>query len=514
MLGLLTKRHERLSSALPVVFGLNLLNFILALLISSGLAAVLGASSAKDMFDAVLSIPRQLVVSLGLSTLGGSTLYVLSRQPDKTLAERTGLLGTVATIQFAGGLTAWLGLFLFSKHLVSFTLGRRDDLDYSEMQTGLMMSGAILVIQPLTELFGYANSANGRFGHSQIGAIVSKVAVLVSIPLVNLVGMRILIIATVLGAVVGLLFSLRQLQRDDIHPRPTLKLRTRSFRDVLRLSVPWIVAAPLINLAGISMLPILVRSGPGIMSAYGYMNAIYSMALAVLITPILDVITPRLARSASALDHTGAASNTQRLGFMMALAAGTGTGMLLSAGSPYIVSLFLGYGNMKRDSLANVGLLLTLAGVAIVGNILSSYLARLFQARLNAGGLIGSQMAGPAMSLLYLLTRGGTLTIAEVGISLIINATASAMAGVIIARLTRVQQVQLLKLGEFCLAIIGIGSAACYGAVTEPVLGKPEAALGLLVIAVLASSWTLLILCTDIAGRTLITRALQLNERH
>lgn len=412
------EKKTRISSIFSLLFVLNLLNLALGLISNTALAARFGAGTLKDGIELALSTSRNMVTTFGIGSLGGSALYVVARLSAKGRGEIDSYVSSVFVLQLAYSLVFFLALRFFAVPIVA-AMSPGMSPAIQQLAVGSVSWAAwVILLQPVADLLGAANTGLQIYGTIQIGTLIQKLCLVGGILATGLWGP----VAYPAGNTIGLLLSIvllaAVLMRTGFRFTSRISLRSTEIRESLKLSVPWVLASPLLNVANWIIVPVMIGLGPGNYSSFLYANVLYTMVIAVVITPFSDGLSPQLAR------HAGVHSDGKdegraliSLGYRVSIMLGILVAALSVGGSKPLVGLILYRGAMDAHSAQQISQLFAVSGGGLAAQAVTIFLSRLFQARISMTGYIVSQLVGPLIMLPLVFLLVGRIGIHAVAVA-------------------------------------------------------------------------------------------------
>jgi peptidoglycan biosynthesis protein MviN/MurJ (putative lipid II flippase) len=419
-----------------MLMALNGFAVLLGLAVNAISAAAFGISNSKDALEAALSIPRQLLSSLGVGSLGGSSLYVLAREEEESHEERKSLLMTVFWVQTLYSAVLVAGVLFLKVWFAERAATGYADAERRLLVRALTVTSVLLLLQPAQDLFSTGLLAVRRFGFSQLAIILQRFVTVLALLLVPQFGAIAYPAGIVAGTCCGVMVAWYGARHEGLVAWSMPRLRSPRFRQVVRLSVPWMLAAPVLNAAGLVLIPMLLHMGSGAMATYAYANGLYAILIAVVFTPVMDVLAPSLARDAGIHSREGTAlSEAVQLasltkGLRVAIVVGGGATIFAVCGSGALTRLLLARGALRPADAIHIADLFALSALGYVGHSLTVFLGRYFQAQLRIWPHIAAQAASPAVVLVVVYLLGDTFGVDAVGVGLALSAFASALIAI------------------------------------------------------------------------------------
>jgi putative peptidoglycan lipid II flippase len=433
------EKKTSIATIFPLLILLNIINLILGLVSNTVLAAKFGAGTLKDGIELSLSTSRNMVTSFGIGSLGGSALYVVARLSSKKPDQINGYISSVFLLQFMYSLLFFGALRVFAEPIVNL-MSPGMPADIRGVAIGSITWAAwIILLQPVADLLGAANTGLQIYGTIQIGTILQKICLLVGILCTDLFGPIAYPAGNTIGLVLCIVLLAKVLASSGFKFSTRVSFKSTEIRQSLKLSVPWVMAAPLLNIASWVIIPIMIGLGPGQYSSYLYSNVLYTMVIAVVITPFSDGLSPMLARCA-ALTHEGAAGGLAEegslisLGFRVSFMLGVLVAALAVVASRPLVGLILFKGAMDLNSASQISKLFCISSIGLASQSVTIFLCRLFQAKISMTSYILSQLVSPLVMLPLVFLLVGRMGIYAIATGMTLSSMAGGWLSLVLAR--------------------------------------------------------------------------------
>ncbi len=432
--------RKRLSNVIGLLMFLGLANAALGLLNNIALASIFGASAQKDALEAALAIPRQIVMTFGLASFGGASLYVIGRLSAANPGRMRQFLSTIFLIQLVCSLFFALALWLFSEPIVRLMSPGMQPQARRIAINALSWTAWIVVLQPIVILLGASATGLEKYWTIPTGNMLARLGILGGALCVPVLGA----IAYPMGAVIGLAIAVvllgLALMRQGLRPTFHLAFRAVEIWEAFKQSMPWIVSAPVLNLATWILIPLMIAQGPGAYSSYMYAYALMTMVNMILVTPISNAFAPRLAQCAGRVRSSGSSGDIREeqllvnRGFRISLIVGTGLGIFLTVGARPIVCMILRHGAMGDFAARRAAILLSIMGCSLLGQSVNTFGSRFFQARIAVWNLVLVNLASPLVVLGVALFLIKAMGINAVAVARLVSSLSSGLVTYFLSR--------------------------------------------------------------------------------
>lgn len=410
-LGLFEKK-TRISSIFILLMILNIINLLLGLATNTILAAKFGAGALKDGLELSFSTSRNVLSTFGLGSLGGSALYVIARMSSIKRNRMESYISSVFLIQFMYSIIFFMVLIIYAESIIDLlSPGMPDDIRHIAI-TCITWTAWIVLLQPIIDLLGSVNTGLQIYGTLQTGMVLQKLCLIVGIMSIDLFGPIAYPAGNIAGLVACIILLLAVLYRSGMRLSTQISFRSKAIKESFKLSLPWLVSSPVLNFASWVIIPIMIGLGPGFYSSYLYAMALYTMMIAVIVTPFSDGFSPMMAKYAGLPQEQREGKNQEEqilisLGFRTSFMIGVLIASVAVVSSKPLVSLIFFHGAMTLESASQISRLLNIIGIGLIGQSVTIFLCRFFQARISMTSYILSQIVSPIIMILiiYLLIK-------------------------------------------------------------------------------------------------------------
>ena len=313
------------------------------------LAHFFGLSPMADIFIVALSIPM-LLTNLLTGALGTGFIPVYNELEEKKGHARADL--------FTANTTNVLGLFFFLLSLVAIIFARpllkalSPGFTPSQMETAILMTRIFLLSMGVTAVGAIYRAylqIRGRFVISVLHPIIMNIFIILSVGVLSKKGIVPMSIGVLLAFVLQYLIFLPYLDKDIF--RFVLSFKDTYLKKMLVSILPILISTSVIELNFVINKAVASMVTSGGISALNYASRLQGFATGIVISSIVTVAYPQMARAIAANDQEGLNhSFYEGLSLMSVLVIPATVGMMAFS-SEIVFLLFQGGAFTEKDAL-------------------------------------------------------------------------------------------------------------------------------------------------------------------
>lgn len=413
-------KNTNLKNVYPLLIGFNIAILLISLFSNSILASKFGTNAIKDNLELSLSISRNIVTSLGIGSLGGSTLYIISRSHSSTFNELSGYLTSIFLIQFLYSLIAFVFFLIFQNEIISLLAPNISQQDFLFIKYFLSCTSLIIILQPIIDIISASTTGFQIYGINIIGTAIQKISILIGVIFVSSSMPIVYPFSVVSGMLLAIIVLGYILYKKGFTIRLWSSLNYKDIKDTFRISLPWIFTSPFVNMINWMIAPMLINLGPGNYSVYLYAYLVYTLCISVIITPFSDAIGPALSKQSLNDDNTmrnDFLGKSFRLSFFIGVFFSS---LLIGISKPVIGFLFL-RGNLSLSSANSIAVVLIILCLSLGFQSTIIFLSRFFQSRISMINYVLTQLVAPILMLLFAYLFKKSITLNNVAIVISIS---------------------------------------------------------------------------------------------
>lgn len=406
--------NKNIKNIYPLLIFFNLSVLLFSLFSNAILASKFGTTILKDNLELSISISRNIVTSLGIGSLGGSVLYIVARKQNKNNKDISQYLTSIFVIQFLYSILIYSLFLSFQDQIFKYLL---PNLAYGNIQiikNFIVWTALLIILQPIFDLIASATTGLQIYGLNLIGIGIQKFSILVGVILVNTSNPQLYPISVVFGLFLSIFALSYIVYQKGISFQKWTKLNLKDIKDTFKISLPWIITSPFVNLINWMLAPLLINLGPGNYSVYLYAYLLYSLCVSVVLTPFSDAIGPALAKhkEQSELEvENKFLSRSFRLSFFI----GVFVSAIIIVSNKLIISFLFFRGNLNFDSANLISKILVILSLSLCFQSTTIFLSRFFQSRISMFNYILTQLIAPLLMLAIIYAYHKNLTITHIG---------------------------------------------------------------------------------------------------
>ncbi len=376
-------RHLLKSSVIVIfLFALGKLTGLIRIRLVS---TTFGTSAQFDAFTAANQLPEVFFTVIAGGSLAAAFIPVYSEYlTSRTAKDSARLANTILTlVMLLLGTISLLGA-IFAPWLTRVIL-----VPDFPPQTQALTAEIMRIILIQTTLFGISGVLSSVLNAHQHFALPALAPVALDIGyifgllfLVPKIGILGLAWGTVLGALLHIAIQVPALRHFSFRYRPTLAIKMRGVREIVRLMIPRIFTLGTIQFADLFIIRLASGLAVGTTSGYFYAYALMQLPETLFATSIALVVFPTLAELYNAGDIEGLKQTAvQTLSIIWFLTIPAAAGLVL-LGRPAIAFLLQG-GEFDEASTQLVYAVLVIFSVRLISEGTVEVVARLFYAQHN-----------------------------------------------------------------------------------------------------------------------------------
>jgi putative peptidoglycan lipid II flippase len=354
--------RDRLAVILPrgviLLSALTFASYVMGLVRDRTFARTFGAGEELDVYNAALILPELALDVLVIAGLSSAFVPVFARIRHGEADGTQEFARTVLTVAVVIMVVAVSVLFVLAPQTVSFVAPGFDAAQRAEYTQLFRVMCVTAVIFAASFALGEMLVVRQRFltyGLAPVmynGGIVLGTVVLS--PQLGILGAA---IGTVIGALMHLGVRVIEIVRTDFRYRPAFAIRSRGFREYVRLSIPKAIAQPIEPLTFLFFTSVASTMVAGSISALSFARNFQSVPVALIGIAFAVTAFPVMASAAADGDRARftrlVATN---LITITVLTVGAAIGLYLVGG--FAIEFFLGGEAFDADDVATTTLLL------------------------------------------------------------------------------------------------------------------------------------------------------------
>ena len=358
---LLAALRDRLGVILPrgviLLSTLTFASYVMGLVRDRAFARTFGAGSELDVYNAALVLPELALDVLVIAGLSSAFVPVFARIDHEQHATQE-FARTVLTVAIVVMVAAVSVLFVFAPETVALVAPGFDAAQSARYTEILRVTCVTAVIFAASFALGEMLVVRQRFlSYGLAPVLYNGGIVLGTIVLSPQLGIMGAAIGTVVGALMHLGVRVLEMLRTDFRYRPSLAVRTRGFREYVRLSIPKAIAQPIEPLTFLFFTSVASTMVAGSISSLSFARNFQSVPVALIGIAFAVTAFPVMAAAAADGDRARftrlVVTNLLTISVLTIIAA---IGLYLVGG--FAIEFFLAGAAFDADDVATTSLLL------------------------------------------------------------------------------------------------------------------------------------------------------------
>ncbi len=355
---------------------LTFIAYVMGLVRDRTFARTFGAGSELDVYNAALILPELVLDVLVVAGLSSAFVPVYARiKHDDAEATET-FARTVLTASVLIMLVAVSVLFVLAPQTVSFVAPGFDQAQQAQYVELFRVMCVTAVIFAASFALGEMLVVRQRFLTYGLAPVMYNTGIVVGTILLSpTLGVLGAAIGTVIGALMHLGVRVLEMARTDFSYRPSLAMRSRGFREYLRLSIPKAIAQPIEPLTFLFFTSVASTLAVGSISSVSFARNFQSVPVALIGIAFAVTAFPVMAAAASDGDRARFTRLViTNLTTITILTVGAAIGLYLVGG--FAIELFLGGEAFDAEDVETTTLLLGAFALSVPLEAASHLLAR------------------------------------------------------------------------------------------------------------------------------------------
>lgn len=354
--------RDRLATILPpgaiLLSALTFASYVMGLVRDRTFARTFGAGSELDVYNAALILPELALDVLVVAGLSSAFVPVFARIRDEDAQGTQEFARTVLSVSVVVMIATVGVLFVLAPETVSFVapgFGPLQRAQYTELFRVMCVTA---VIFSASFALGEMLVVRQRFLTYGLAPVLYNTGIVLgTIVLSPQLGILGAAIGTVIGALMHLGVRVIEVVRTDFRYRPSFALRSRGFREYVRLAIPKAISQPIEPLTFLFFTAVASTLAAGSISTVSFARNFQSVPVSLIGIAFSVAAFPVMAAAASDGDRTRfsrlVATN---LVTITLLSTGAAIGLYLVGG--FAIELFLGGEAFDAEDVALTTLLL------------------------------------------------------------------------------------------------------------------------------------------------------------
>lgn len=378
---------------------LTLGSYMLGLLRDRIFAQTYGASRALDAYNAAFLVPDFIFNFLVASGIAAAFIPIVTQLRGQNQKEVHQYVNTVLTSAVSVMVGVAIILIIFAEPASTLVTPGFSAADQQLVAKLLRILALPPIIFAASNALGALLVSDQRFFFYGLSPLLYNLGIIggtyLLAPQLGIMGTA---IGTVTGAFLHLGARFFDASRSGVVWRPELQLRTRAFRQTLRLMLPKMFGHPveLATFWGFTAIASLLT--PGSITVLNFARNFQSVPVSLLGISISTAAFPILARAASAKDRPEF-MRTLYKALWLIIGSGTLAALVMFAVRRPLIALLLGGGAFSAEDIERTALTLGVFTLAIPTEALMHLLARSFYAMQNTMIPVTVSLTGLAIAL-------------------------------------------------------------------------------------------------------------------
>ncbi len=367
---------ERLPPGAVLLAMLTFASYLVGLVRDRVFARTFGAGSDLDVYNAALVLPELVLDVLVFAGLSAAFVPVLLRTERDQPAAATAFARTILTTAWVVMTVAVGVLFLIAPSTAAIVAPGFDDQQVA-LYTSLFRQMCVTsLVFAVSFALGELLVARQRFLAYGLAPLLYNLGIVLgALVLGPRIGIEGVAVGTFVGSLLHLGIRMVGVRRTDFRYRPTLAVRAPAFREYVRLAIPRVVAQPIEAITFLFFTSVASGMAVGSVSSLSFARNFQSVPVSLIGIAFSVAAFPVLSRVAATGDRTrfGALvrDSVLSIGVLSTLA---GVALALVAG--LAIRLMLGGGQFDDEDVARTTALLTVLAISVPLEALTHVLTR------------------------------------------------------------------------------------------------------------------------------------------